>query len=470
MKRIGILTAGGDTPALNATISGAVTRANERSVEVVGIIKGFSGLLDSRSPHVLLNPLYCTIPELDASQGGSIIGASRHYVDANHREELKQVTDRLGKMGIEGLICIGGDGTINGMQPISEFLPCVLAPKTIDNDLGLNFIDEPHDWTRDTAADGKRNGYLKAESRTSVELDELVNYATPGFATSVYVVAQSVQRLRTTAETHRRIALIEVMGRDSGYIAMGAAYGQPDMILIPESRVNLDRFVERVSALYDLQKHAVIVLGEGVLDEHGNALGAKTKSFDPAGNVIFSGAAEHLAQMLIERLGDDYFRVRRRHETAKAAVFTRKIGHTQRGGRPIRFDRFYAAQLGGQAVDLLLAEQNNYISTLQWSEKQGFQLSSLSANKLRDRWGIIHPRTVHPCFYDAERFQPSRLGKEYLLPIFNNALGMEDVELLYSELFRGGNLFQRYQSVNIDLHKRIRYLDENAPGGTRPAD
>src|SRR3954454_22804057 len=91
MRRIGILTAGGDTPALNATLYGAVVRANQRRVEMVGFIKGFSGLLNPRVPHVFLNPLYTTIPELDATLGGTVLGASRDYVDQNDKETITAV-------------------------------------------------------------------------------------------------------------------------------------------------------------------------------------------------------------------------------------------------------------------------------------------------------------------------------------------------------------------------------------------
>src|SRR5215831_11628710 len=128
MKRIGILTAGGDTPALNATLYGAVTRANQRRIEVFGFIKGFSGLLNPRVPHVHLNPLYTTIPELDPAYGGTIIGASRDYLDADDSGSCNAIADRLNRLAIEGLVCIGGDGTLNGMQPLATRLPTVLAP------------------------------------------------------------------------------------------------------------------------------------------------------------------------------------------------------------------------------------------------------------------------------------------------------------------------------------------------------
>jgi 6-phosphofructokinase 1 len=460
MKRIGILTAGGDTPALNATIYGAVERANERGIEVCGVMKGFSGLLDPAVPHINLNPLHITIPELDPSLGGTILGASRTYIDANQSEELAQVKERLFRLKIEGLICIGGDGTINGMQPLSEFFPCVLSPKTIDNDLGLNYPDEPNEWVKNSESENSESEYHKLPGREELDLQEIINYATPGYATAVFVCAQGVQRVRTTAESHRRIAIIEVMGRQSGYLALGSAYGQPDIILIPEVQLDMERLIDRIKDLYDLQKNVVIVIGEGVRDDQGNELGAISQSHDPAGNVIFNGAAEHLKQMLIDSLGDSFFHTKRRHETADSAIFTRKIGHTQRGGRPIRFDRFYATQLGGQAVDLIAEQKNNMVATLQWSEKQGFYVDSIPANKLRDRWGNIHPREVHSSLYDEKRFHPSKLGVEYLKPIFNRAIGTDDTEFLLKELFHPGNLSTRYQSVNIDIQKRIQYFSE----------
>jgi len=108
-KRIGILTAGGDTPALNATIHGAVVRANQLKIEIFGFIKGFNCFFNPRVPHVHLNPLYQEIPELDPAKGGTLIGSSRDYVDPNKKDELDVIALRLKRLGIEGLICIGGD-------------------------------------------------------------------------------------------------------------------------------------------------------------------------------------------------------------------------------------------------------------------------------------------------------------------------------------------------------------------------
>jgi len=458
MKRIGILTAGGDTPALNATIYGAVERANALKIEMVGLQRGYAGLLHDRVPHVFLNPLYTAIPELDPCKGGTLLGSSRTYLDETHKDRLELVAAHVSKLKLDGLICIGGDGTINGMQPIAEILPCVLAPKTIDNDLGLNYIDEANEWIRKPS--DSNPGYCEQllRARDTIELDDIVNYATPGYATAVYAVAQSVERLRTTAESHRRVAIVEVMGRQSGYIALGAAYAQPDIILIPESPLNLEQLTARVVQLYELQQHVVIVVGEGVRDANGIELGATMPTFDPAGNVRYSGAADAIGQMLIKSLGENLFSEMRQFEPASSPMFIRKIGHTQRGGRPILFDRFYASQLGGKAVDLIVSGESNEVATLQYERASGFRVSSISANKLRDQWGEIHPRSVHPSFYDAQRMQLSPTGIDYLHPIFTNAIGADDVESIRTQMFSAGSVRNRYQSVNTDIRKRIRYL------------
>ena len=186
MKRIGILTAGGDTPALNAAIHGAVERANQLKVEVYGLIKGFNCLFNPRVPHVHLNPLFQAVPELDPAKGGTLIGSSRDYVDPSRNDELDLITSRLARLGIEGLIAIGGDGTLNGLQPLTERLPTVLAPKTIDNDLGLNYPSEPDEWSRhqDPPGSGKYR-YSRAPSTAVFDLNHIVNYVTPGYATAV---------------------------------------------------------------------------------------------------------------------------------------------------------------------------------------------------------------------------------------------------------------------------------------------
>ena len=137
MKRIGILTSGGYTPALNATLYGAVIRANELRIEIIGLIKGFSSLQNPQMPHTR------SIPELDHTYGGTILGTSRHYIDDSNQEVISEIVDRIKRLQIDGLVCVGGDGTLNGMQVFSNCFPTVLTPKTIDNDLWLNYLSEP---------------------------------------------------------------------------------------------------------------------------------------------------------------------------------------------------------------------------------------------------------------------------------------------------------------------------------------
>src|SRR5690606_39212167 len=144
-------------------------------------------------PHIHLNPLFSTIPELDPCHGGTLLGASRDYVDHNDRTGVDQISDRLKRLGIEGLICVGGDGTLNGMQALSESLPTVLAPKTIDNDLGLNYRHEPDEWVRVGEAvpgalppDGRtdlveKGGHWYARQPPTARFDpeRMINYVTP---------------------------------------------------------------------------------------------------------------------------------------------------------------------------------------------------------------------------------------------------------------------------------------------------
>jgi 6-phosphofructokinase 1 len=472
MKRIAILTAGGDTPSLNATIHGAVTRANERRIEVVGLMRGFDALLHPRLPHVLLNPLFSVIPELDPHRGGTILGASRKYIGRESPEAVADACQRLKSLEVDGLICVGGDGTMNGLQPICGSIPAVLAPKTIDNDLGLNFPGEPQKWKLEPADGSLEAGdnpdtpagmrYVIDSSVTdrgaTLRLDQMVNYVTPGYATAVFVSAGGVQRVRTTAESHRRVAIIEVMGRYAGFIALGSAYGQPDIILIPEFPIDVPKLVQRVKDVYRRQYNVVIVCGEGVVDIEGRPLGASKESSDPVGNVVLTGAAERLRRLLVDEIGDKFFQDQARKASARRSIFTRKVGHTQRGGRPVAFDRFHAAQLGGKAMDMLLEGQNNAMATLSWNQEHGFRVDSCPGSVLRDRFGVIHPRQVHPSFYDEEKLHISDHGAEYLLPIFTNAISADDMEHLRQTIFDSGNLFRGYHSVVRDIEQRVQYL------------
>ena len=198
------------------------------------------------------------------------------------------------------------------------------------------------------------------------------------------------------------------------------------------------------------------------MDEQGHEF-AESQSTDPGGNVVFTGAADALRDRMIRMIPDSYFQNYRRGNSAKEAIFTRKVGHTQRGGRPIQFDRFYAALLGAKAVDLLVEGRNNAASVLQYQASKGFHVEGYDANRFRDRWGLIHARYMHRALYDPRLMKPSKLGIDYLLPIFTDAIGNDDAEHMRQTLFDAGNLVQPYHSINTDVHKRIRYIDTATP-------
>jgi 6-phosphofructokinase len=446
MKKIGILTAGGDTPALNATLHGAASRANELKIELIGLLGGFNAFFDPRTPHVHLNPLFETIPELDSTVGGTVLGSSRRYLDVTNQDAIARAEDRIKRLGLDGLICIGGDGTINGMQALCNIVPAVLAPKTIDNDLGLNYLGE---------AESPAKGTLGEQ----FDISGMVNYATPGYATAVYVATWGIRRVRTTAESHHRIAIVEVMGRHSGYIALGAAYGQPDIILLPEQPVDMSVLVERVCQIYSRQKNVVIVIGEGIVDAEGKELGASQATTDPSGNTILQGAAEALRNQLVELIGDAFFEQTGRVDTAARAIFTRKVGHTQRGGRPLKFDRYQGSQLGGHAMDMIVGGQSNSFASLQWNQADGFTVESVDTKLLRGKDGVIHARRVDKSFYDGQRLHISETGIRYLVPIFSQAIGAEDVEQIRHSLFDSGNLQDEYRSISVAMERRTETLD-----------
>src|SRR5258707_14775310 len=150
---------------MNATVHGAVVRANQLKVEIFGLIKGFNCLFNPRVPHVHLNPLYQEIPELDPTKGGTLIGASRDYVDPEKKAELDLVASRLKGLGIEGLICVGGDGTLNGLQPLAERLRGVVGGGGVGGGGGGGCPSEPDEWVRIKDSDA-RSGF-RYEHRSS---------------------------------------------------------------------------------------------------------------------------------------------------------------------------------------------------------------------------------------------------------------------------------------------------------------
>ena len=235
MKRIGILTAGGDTPALNATIFGAVQRANQLRIEVVGIIKGYSGLLNPEVPHVHLNPLFQAIPELDADPGRDDPGGL-----ARLRRRRRPRDDRAGRRPARPARGRGPDlrrRRRHAQRHAGDVrLPADRAGAEDDRQRPRPELRRRAERVSSASrADDPRG--LRSTSSGRAATSSWRRWSTsptPGYATSVFVSAQSIQRIRTTAESHRRVAIVEVMGRDCGMIALGTAFGQPDLILVPE--------------------------------------------------------------------------------------------------------------------------------------------------------------------------------------------------------------------------------------------
>lgn len=301
MTTIGLLTAGGDCPGLNAAIRGVVTRACAAGATVVGIEDGWAGLMEGRVRAIGRDDVRGI-----ALRGGTILGTSRKdpYVHGDGLTSIKQTLDTA---GIEVLIVIGGDGSLRtAVQLGTEGLPVVGVPKTIDNDI-----------------DG-----------TDVSF---------GFETAVQIVTDAIDRLTTTAEAHDRIMVVEVMGRRSGWIALHAGLaGGAEAILTPEVPYDLVDLSARLSARHRSGRtYSLVVVAEGVADPSGEIVTAGT---DQLGFERFGGASMPIAREL-ERLTG--------YETRVMI-----LGHLQRGGTPTAFDRVLATRLGVKAAELALSGQH----------------------------------------------------------------------------------------------------------------
>ena len=308
VRRIGVLTGGGDAPGLNAVIRAVVKAAFNAGVEVVGLEDSFDGLLDQSRTRVLTPRDVTGILRL----GGTILGTTNrgnpfeYPIDAasGKADYSERVVATFQEMKLDALVVIGGDGTL---QIAHQFhlmgVPLVGVPKTIDNDI----------W-------GTTSCF--------------------GFDTAVSFAADAIDRLHTTAEAHRRIMVVEVMGRHAGWIALHAGVaGGADVILIPEIPYDLDRIVERLRERETFgARFSIVVVAEGA---------------KPVGGEVTLAEAAHKGHL--ERLGGVGAVVARalQERTGKE---TRSVllGHLQRGGQPTAFDRVLATRFGGKAVELLL--------------------------------------------------------------------------------------------------------------------
>lgn len=306
--RIGVLNCGGDCPGLNAVIHGVVGAAHKLGWDVVGFRDGFEGLLPP-GDYMMLDPVETKgIMKL----GGTILGTTNkgHFVAKKGKGDIAEVPmeivekarETLKLLEVEGLIVVGGDGSLTtALQLHREGFPVIGVPKTIDND-------------------------LEATSMTF------------GFDSAVAMVVDSLDRLYTTALSHKRVMVVEVMGRHAGWIALwGGIGGGADAILIPEIPFDINKVAAHIKKLDEEgQRSALVVVAEGAKLPDGELVMQDSRT---AGEVRLGGMGEVVAAKITELTGKD----------------TRccTLGHLQRGGAPTSLDRILGTRFGVKAVDLI---------------------------------------------------------------------------------------------------------------------
>jgi phosphofructokinase-like protein len=292
-----MLTGGGDCPGLNAVMRGVVRKGEVvYGDELFGFRDGWRGPLEGNVVPVSVESFRGTLP-----RGGTILGSSRtnpYKIDGGP----ERVRENLRKLGIDALIAIGGEDTLGVATKLAdEGLNVVGVPKTIDNDL------------------------------SATEL-------TFGFDTAVQVCVDAIDRLHTTAESHDRVMVVEVMGRHAGHIATWSAIaGGATMLLIPERPFDIDEVCEKIIRRHDRGRFAsIVVVAEGAMPKEGT-LATATGEVDAFGHVRLGGIGDRLAKAIEERTGFE----------TRAIV----LGHIQRGGTPTAFDRVLATRFGIAAID-----------------------------------------------------------------------------------------------------------------------
>ena len=298
--RIGVLTGGGDCPGLNAVIRAVTRKAiNDHGDSVVGFLDAWDGVLEKRSTELTVARLAGILP-----RGGTILG-TRRGSPYDYPDGPAQVKQNLADMGVDALIVIGGNGSLWVASHLNEDvgIPIVGVPKTIDNDV--------------------------------VETDVCF-----GFHTAVQIATDAIDRLHTTAESHDRVMVVEVMGRDTGWIATYAGIaGGATAILIPERPFDIDDIANQVKRKHSRGRYAsIIVVAEGAMPKEGT-MSEPRYDLDPFGRPRLGGISVEVARALEERTG---------FETRVV-----QIGHVQRGGTPNAFDRVLSTRLGIAAVEAL---------------------------------------------------------------------------------------------------------------------
>jgi phosphofructokinase-like protein len=341
--RAGILTGGGDCPGLNAVIRAAVRRLHAAGWEVLGIRAGWRGLVEGKLEELGPREVSGILP-----RGGTILGTSRtnpYKVEGGVERVLSTFRDS----GLEALVAIGGEDTLGvaaRLHEESEF-PVVGVPKTIDNDLsGTDY--------------------------------------TFGFDTAVSVCTEAIDRLHTTAESHNRVMVVEVMGRHTGWIAvMSGIAGGADVILIPEHPITVEDACTEITHRHARGKDfSIVVVSEGY--ELAYASGERRQvtqeaATDAFGHVRFGGVGDALAREIEERTG---------YETRVTV-----LGHVQRGGSPTPRDRVLATRYGLKAAELVLASS--------WGRMAALHGDSIVDVSLQEATAKL--KTVPPEWYDVAK-------------------------------------------------------------------
>lgn len=330
MKKIGILTGGGDCPGLNAVIRAVVRKSSQLNYDVIGIKNGWKGLVNGEM-ELLTNFSVSGI----LTKGGTILGTSRKN-PFNDQQDVQKLINNIKKFGINCLVSIGGDDTLSVAYKLHKIgIQVVGIPKTIDNDLyGTDY--------------------------------------TFGFDTAVTIVTQAIDRLHTTAESHHRVIVLEVMGRHAGWIATVAGIaGGADEILIPEVPFDIEEVCQKLRERYNRGKTFSIVTvaegahpkkeknenienkSEGNIDSNLNKTGliVQTDEKDDFGNVKLGGVGHFLAKEIEKRMDVE----------TRVTV----LGHVQRGGTPTANDRFLSTRFGVAAVELINNEDFGKMVALQ---------------------------------------------------------------------------------------------------------
>jgi ATP-dependent phosphofructokinase / diphosphate-dependent phosphofructokinase len=300
--RIGVLTGGGDCPGLNAVIRALVRRGvPEYGYEFLGFRDGWRGPLEGDTIPLDIQAVRGILP-----RGGTILGSSRtnplaESAAVGGRSGLDRIKDNLASLGVEALVVIGGEDTLGVAAVLDGHgVPVVGVPKTIDNDLGAT------DYTF-------------------------------GFDTAVNIAMEAIDRLHTTAESHHRALICEVMGRHAGWIALHAGMaGGANVILIPEKPFSMERVCAYVEHRFQTRYAPIVVVAEGARPEEEH-LALADQRLDSFGHVRLGGIGQLLADEIEKRTGKE----------ARATV----LGHVQRGGTPTAFDRVLATRFGVHAID-----------------------------------------------------------------------------------------------------------------------